>query len=79
MTFKFVRNLGMTDRILRGGIGVAMIYFGLFSKYLITDHVAGLILGGMGIGMLLMAAIGYCPMYAMIGFSTHTHRAETTR
>jgi hypothetical protein len=79
MTFKFGRNLGMTDRILRGGIGIAMIYFGFFSKYLITDYLAGLILGSMGIGMLLIAVIGYCPLYGLIGFSTFTPKPESAR
>jgi hypothetical protein len=79
MTYKFGRNLGMIDRILRGGISVAMIYFGFFSQYLITDHLAGLILGGMGIGSLLIALVGYCPLYGLIGFSTYTQRPETAR
>jgi len=69
----------MIDRILRGGISVAMIYFGFFSHYLITDHIARLILGGMGIGSLLVAVAGWCPLYALIGFSTFTQRAGTTR
>jgi len=79
MTFKLGRNLGMTDRILRGGISVAMIYYGLFSQYLITDRLAGLILGGIGIGSLLIAVIGFCPLYALIGFSSFTRRAGPTR
>jgi len=76
MIFKLNRNLGMIDRILRGGIGIAMMYFGFFSQYLITDHIARLILGGMGVGMLLIAIVGYCPLYALIGFSTCTHKAK---
>lgn len=79
MTFKIGRNLGMIDRILRGGIGVAMIYFGFFSNYLITDQVARLILGSMGVGSLFMAMFGRCPLYALIGFSTLTNKTGATR
>jgi len=79
MTFTFGCNLGMIDRILRGGISAAMIYFGFFSQHLITDHLAGLILGGMGAGMLLIALGGYCPLYAFIGFSTCSQKTEETR
>lgn len=70
MKFKFARNLGSTDRILRIGFSFLMIYFGFFSSYFITDRVAGLILGSMGIGSLLIAFIGYCPLYGLVGFST---------
>ena len=76
---KFERNLGVIDRILRAGISLAMIYFGFFSGYLITDHVAGLILGAMGVGSLIIAAIGYCPLYGLIGFSTYTTKADALR
>lgn len=76
---KFERNLGAIDRVLRAGISLAMIYFGFVSNYLITDHIAGLILGVMGIGSLVIAVIGYCPLYGLIGFSTYTPRADAPR
>lgn len=78
MTFTFSRNIGMFDGILRGGIGLAMIYFGFFGQFLITDHIARLILGGMGVGMLFIVIIGYCPLYSLIGFSTHNNKTKTT-
>jgi hypothetical protein len=77
--FKFVRNLGSTDRILRIGFSLLMIYFGFFGSYFITDRVAGLILGVMGIGSLLIAIIGYCPLYGLAGFSTHTRKTDAVR
>jgi hypothetical protein len=77
--FKIARNLGNTDRILRIGFSLLMIYFGFFSNYLITDHVAGLLLGGMGIGLLLVAIIGVCPMYWLAGFSTYTGKTDAAR
>jgi hypothetical protein len=76
---KFERNLGAFDRILRSGISLAMIYFGFFSNYLITDHLAGLVLGAMGVGSLVVALIGYCPLYGLIGFSTYIPKADAAR
>ena len=76
---KFERNLGVIDRVLRAGISLAMVYFGFFGNYLITDHIAGLILGVMGVGSLIIAIIGYCPLYGLIGFSTYTPRANAPR
>lgn len=76
---KFQRNLGIIDRILRAGISLLMVHFGFFSNYLITDHVAGLILGVMGVGSLIIAVIGYCPLYGLIGFSTYTPKVDVPR
>jgi hypothetical protein len=70
MRLKFKCNLGRVDRILRGGIGLAAVYFGFYSNYLITDRIAALVFGCMGIMSLGVAILGYCPGYALIGFST---------
>ena len=32
MKYKFVRNMGSTDRVLRIGFSLLMIYFGLLSS-----------------------------------------------
>jgi hypothetical protein len=72
----FKRNLGMIDRVLRGGIGLAAMYFGFYSRYLITDDVAALVFGSMGVMCLTVAIVGYCPGYALIGFSTLKHETQ---
>jgi hypothetical protein len=75
---KFQRNIGGIDRFLRYGISVVMIYFGFFSRYLISDPAAGIVLGVFGILGLVIATIGVCPLYSFIGFSTaHRHRKTT--
>ncbi len=71
---KIASNLGTLDRVLRSGISTGMIYFGFFSAYLVTDHLAGLVLGIFGVANLLVAFAGYCPLYGLIGFSTATRR-----
>lgn len=65
-------NLGILDRVLRCGISAGMIYFGFFSISLVTDHLAGLVLGIFGVANLVVALVGYCPLYRLIGFSTAT-------
>lgn len=70
MQLKFKSNLGMIDRILRGGIGIGVMYVGFFTNSLITDKVAALVFGCMGFMSLIVAIVGYCPGYALIGFST---------
>lgn len=74
---QFKRNIGTIDRVLRSGIGAVMMYFGFVSQTLISDVVAGIVLGTMGVFMLLIAIIGICPMYAMIGFSTVSRQADS--
>jgi hypothetical protein len=77
--FKLARNMGSTDRILRLGFSLLMIYFGFFSSYFIADHVAGIILGAMGIVSLLVAISGFCPLYGLVGFKTYTDKTDATR
>jgi len=78
MELKFKSNLGMIDRLLRGGIGLAAMYFGFYSTYLITDKVAALVFGAMGTMSLIVAIVGYCPGYALIGFSTLKQERQPT-
>lgn len=75
---KFERNLGTVDRVLRTGISAAMIYLGLIDNQLITDHLAGVILGVLGVANLVMVAASYCPLYALIGISTISRRVDST-
>lgn len=55
-------NVGNIDRIVRAVIGLALIALTL----------AGTIgaWGWIGVVPLLTAALGFCPVYAMLGFST---------
>ena len=73
------RNIGGIDRVLRIGIGIFMIYFGFVSDYIITDPVAGSIFGVFGTLMLLIALVGNCPFYSVIGFSTRHELDRTYR
>ena len=79
MQLKFKCNLGTIDRILRGGIGLGAMYFGFYSHYLITDKVAALVFGCIGSMSLIVAVVGYCPGYALIGFSTQRQDPQATQ
>jgi hypothetical protein len=70
----FKRNIGFIDRILRTGIGLGMMYVGFLGQHLVADYVTRMVIGGMGVFMIVIAIIGICPMYALIGFSTHSQK-----
>lgn len=67
---KIKRNVGGIDRGLRIGISVLMIYFGFFNNTIITDALAGTILGVFGVASMVVALVGFCPFYSVIGFSS---------
>ena len=79
MNLKFKHNLGTTDRILRAGTGLGAMYFGFYNNYLITDRGAALVFGCLGLISLFVAAIGYCPGYALIGFTTLKQESQAPR
>lgn len=54
-------NVGKTDRILRVVLGLCIIGAGLmFQSWL----------GAIGVVLLVTAAVGWCPMYLPLGFSS---------
>ena len=77
MKLNFTRNIGTIDRLLRLGFSFLMIYFGFFSNYLVSDRIAGLLLGCMGMVSLFVALIGYCPLYKLVDFSTHSPKTPS--
>jgi hypothetical protein len=57
-------NIGRTDRALRAVLGVialGLVFTGPRTAW-----------GYVGILLLATAAIGFCPLYAMIGFNTRS-------
>jgi hypothetical protein len=64
------RNLGPLDRTLRFGLSAFFIYFGFFDRSVITDHVAGALLGSAGVILFVVAAVAWCPFYQLIEFDT---------
>jgi len=62
-------NIGMTDRIVRIVAGIAMLTLG-FGGF-VTGN-AGLALKILGFVPLLTAAVGICPLYLPLGWSTRS-------
>lgn len=61
------RNIGTIDRIARLTLGVALV------AVFLTGLVAApwsWIAAGLGAIMLGTAAVGYCPIYSLVGLST---------
>lgn len=67
---KFNKNVGVVDQVTRLVLGLSMIYFGFISDLLIVDRVAGTLLGGFGIALLLISVLRFCPLYLLIGFNS---------
>jgi hypothetical protein len=59
-----IQNVGSKDRILRVVLGVALLAFAVLSAwpYAWLGYIGGI--------PLLTAAMGSCPVYAMLGMST---------
>lgn len=54
-------NIGKLDRILRVIVGLVLIVWAVIS---------GNIIGYIGIILLITAAIGFCPLYRILGIKT---------
>ncbi len=59
-------NSGMIDRALRAVLGFALIIAAL----------SGFVWGWIGLIPLVTAAIGFCPLYAVLGINTGCKTAE---
>ena len=55
---------GNTDRIIRVGGGVALAALGFGG---VIGGVLGTVAGIVGIVLILTGAIGFCPLYALLG------------
>ena len=59
-------NIGRTERMLRAVLGIialALVYTGPRTPW-----------GYIGIPLLATAALGFCPLYAVLGISTRSRR-----
>ncbi len=64
------RNIGGIDRALRVSFSLLMLYFGFSDNTIITDQMAGVIIGIIGLASLLVAVVGICPLYTVIKLNT---------
>lgn len=63
-------NANTIDRIIRAVLGAALIYIGFFDQSIIGSQLVAYLLGAIGILNLITVVLAWCPVYALIGFST---------
>lgn len=59
-------NESNTDRIIRAVAGVVLLYLG----FGVLGGTLGIIADVLGAVLLLTGAVGFCPLYALVKFST---------
>lgn len=62
----FEKNMGQTDRAIRGVVGIALLILAFVSLTGGWAWVAGIV----GVVLLATAAMGSCPPYALLGINT---------
>lgn len=72
---KLRRNVGRIDRALRFGLGSLFLYLGFIESTMIADQLARALLGGMGIMLIVIAIIAWCPFYFLIDYSSISEKA----
>lgn len=64
------RNVGGVDRAIRALLGVGAIAYGAMGLGAMDGNVAGIVVAGVGVVLVLTAALGFCPAYLPIKLST---------
>jgi hypothetical protein len=64
------RNEGNTDRIVRGVVAIIAL---ILAFVVGIGSVVGVILALVGVIMAVTAAVGFCPLYRLLGLSTDRH------
>ena len=69
-------NVGLIDRVLRLGISVVLFYLALFYPSTSSDAVTSYTLIAVAAINAVVALIGICPIYLLIGVNTHNSESE---
>lgn len=70
------KNVGSIDRGFRAVVGIVALVLALTWFQVMDGSLTGLIAGGIGIILLLTAAIGTCPLYVPLKVSTSKHASR---
>lgn len=62
------RNMSNIDRLIRAILAVVLVY--LYIGGMVTGAF-GIILVVLGVILLITSVLGFCPLYALLKFSTH--------
>lgn len=64
-------NVGTIDRVVRGLVGVALLYLAFLSGLPLFDAAMWKYgAAAVGVVMLVVAAVRICPIYSIFGFKT---------
>ncbi|MDH5785312.1 MAG: DUF2892 domain-containing protein [Chromatiales bacterium] len=69
-------NVGLLDRILRLGISGILFYLAFFFPPTAQDAMSSYILIAAGVINAVVALIGICPVYMLIGVNTANNKSE---
>jgi len=70
-----MRNVGSTDRVVRWGIGVALILLGVFNILSGTAAIAGYVVAAIA---LITGSVGFCPLWSLFKINTAKKPAGKT-
>src|SRR4051812_3141267 len=62
------QNMGTGDRLIR--IGIAFVFAALYFTGVVTNDILSMTLWVIGIIFIMTSAIGFCPLYTLLGIKT---------
>jgi len=62
------KNVGTVDKIVRGILGLVVIYLGVF--FYATSSVLSIVLFVIGLLLIITSMTGFCFLYTLIGVNT---------
>ena len=65
------KNIGLADRIARVIIGIVLIAYAIPLGFPVTNWNW---FGWIGVIPLITGLVGTCPVYSLLGFTTHSHQ-----
>lgn len=69
-------NMNKLDRGLRIAGSVLLVYIGFVNTGILANSVINILLGSFGLLNLVSACAGFCPVYQLAQFSTHTEKVD---
>lgn len=70
------RNEGTVDRIVRAALGIGALAWAASTGWSSAGGIALLVLAGI---LIVTAAIGFCPLYHLLGISTYRPESVADR
>lgn len=64
-------NVGTIDRLVRAMLGLVLLYLAFFSGFSVfSSPLVMVVTAAVGVVMLVVAAVRFCPIYALLGVRT---------